>query len=94
MRHRDAGVDIARVLRAGCRVRARLRSVGWSRQADGPEGDDRAMQNQGIDLLVVCAPDEADRPARNLARCGECVFPLGSGSAGERGAWRTEDSGP
>jgi hypothetical protein len=43
---------------------------------------------------VVCAPEEMDRLARDLARSGERVFPLGPVSAGEHGVEWTEDSGP
>jgi len=50
--------------------------------------------NLGIGMMMVGAPDEVDRLARDLARSGERVFPLGSVSAGERSVEWTEDSGP
>ena len=54
----------------------------------------RAAPDPGIGMMVVFAPEEMDRLARDLARSGERVFPLGSVSAGERSVEWTEDSGP
>ena len=54
----------------------------------------RATLNLRIGIMTVCAPDEVDRLACDLARSGERVFPLGSVSAGERSVEWTEDSGP
>lgn len=93
--------NLVRVLPAGCR--ARVHAWAWERPAlvrwlvetgEVPEGDARGTLNLGIGMLVVCAPEEADRLARDLARAGERVFPLGSVLAGERGVEWTEDPGP
>jgi hypothetical protein len=54
----------------------------------------RVAPDPGNGRLVMCAPDEVDRLARDLAWSGEHVFPLGPVSAGERSVERTEDSGP
>ena len=54
----------------------------------------RATLNLGTGMLVVCAPEETGRLARDLARSGECAFPLRSEFADERGVEWTEDSGP
>ena len=45
-------------------------------------------------MVVVCAPEEMDRLARDLARSGGRVFPLSPVSAGEHSVEWTEDSGP
>jgi hypothetical protein len=58
-----------------------------------PEGDARATLNPGIGVVVVGAPEEVDRPARDRARPGERVFPPGSVRTDERGVEGTEDSG-
>ena len=60
---------------------------------DVPEADARATLNLGIGMVVVCAPERADRLASDLARAGERVFPLGSVLSGERGVESTEDPG-
>lgn len=54
----------------------------------------RVAPDPGNGRLVMCAPDEVDRLARDQARSGEHAFPLGAVSAGERSVERTEDSGP
>jgi phosphoribosylformylglycinamidine cyclo-ligase len=93
--------NLVRVLPAGCR--ARLAPRAWERPAlvrwlveagEVPEGDARATLNLGIGMVVVCAPQEADRLALDLAQAGERVFRLGSVLAGERGVEWTEGAGP
>jgi hypothetical protein len=54
----------------------------------------RGAPGTGNGMVVVCAPEEMDRLARDLARSGERVFPPGSVPAGEHGVGWTEDSGP
>jgi phosphoribosylformylglycinamidine cyclo-ligase len=94
-------VDIARVLPAVCG--ARVHALALERPVPArwlvgtgevPEGGTRATRNLGIGTVVVCAPDETDRLARDLVRAGERVFPLGPVLAGERSVERTVDLGP
>ena len=68
-----------------------MHALAWERPAlvpwlaetgEVPESDARATLNLGIRMVLVCAPEEVDRLARDLAR------------AGERGVEWTEDSGP
>lgn len=54
----------------------------------------RAAPGPGIGTAMVFAPQAMDRFARDQARFGECVLLLRPGPALERGADRTEDSGP
>ena len=93
--------NLVRVLPVGCR--ARVGVSAWERPAlvrwlveagEVPESDARATLNLGVGMVVVCAPEEADRLASELARAGERVFLMGSVVAGERGVEWTGDPGP
>jgi hypothetical protein len=53
----------------------------------------RATPGPGAGMVVVCAPEEVDRLARERVRSGEGVHPLDPVSAPGRCAERTEDSG-
>ena len=92
--------NLVRVLPAGCR--ASVRADAWERPplirwlieaGEVPEADARSALNLGIGMVVVCAPDEADRLARDLAQAGERVHPLGSVLPGERGVDWAEGPG-
>jgi hypothetical protein len=52
-----------------------------------------ATPDAGVGSRMVRAPAEVDRLARDPARSGERVFPLGPVSAGERGVEWTVGSG-
>jgi phosphoribosylformylglycinamidine cyclo-ligase len=93
--------NLVRVLPAGCR--ARVHAFAWDRpllfrwlaeSGEIPEEDARTTFNLGIGMVVVCAPAEVNRLARELEAAGERVSRLGSVAAGERGVEWVEDSGP
>ena len=54
----------------------------------------RATLNLRIGMMTVCAPDETDRPARDLARSGGSVLLPGPAFAGGRSVEWTGGSGP
>jgi phosphoribosylformylglycinamidine cyclo-ligase len=93
--------NLARVLPSGCA--ARVEASAWERPAlfrwlveagEVPEDDARSALNLGVGMVVVCAPEEADRLAGDLERAGERVVRLGSVRAGERRVEWSEERGP
>lgn len=83
--------NLVRVLPPG--IRAVIPARGWERPAlfrwiaaagVVPEADMRDTFNLGIGMVLVAAPDAAERLAGALAAAGERVIPIGRVQAGER----------
>jgi phosphoribosylformylglycinamidine cyclo-ligase len=81
-----------RVLPTGCRARIDPRAwplprlFRWLAESGSvSEADARVAFNQGIGMLVLCAPSDAPGLVRDLESAGERVFEIGLVTAGERG---------